>query len=62
MLGQIPYNPNDVYLHTDRALMPRCREAWASWNVIGDSGSSPDACVCVTYWVNRLQVNLCGQV
>ena len=56
VLREIPYNASRVYLHTDRALMPRCREAWASWNVLGDSGSSQEASVCVTYWVNRLQV------
>ena len=61
-LQEIPYNSNQVYLHTDARLMPLCREAWASWNVIGDSGSGPDASVCVTYWCNRLQVCRCCSV
>ena len=32
LLGAIPYQPNDAVLHTDRALLPRRRRAWASWN------------------------------
>ena len=57
-LEQLPYNANDVYLHTDASLMPRDRAVWASWNVIGSSGSGDAAAVCVTYWANRLQVRL----
>ena len=55
-LEQLPYNTSQVYLHTDASLMPRDRTVWASWNVIGSSGSSSDSSVCVTYWANRLQV------
>jgi len=61
-LGAIKYQENDVYLHTDETLMPRTRDAWASWNCIkGDrlGNISKDAAlersVCVTYWVNLLQ-------
>ena len=32
VLGAIRYQSNDVVLHTDEALLPRCRRAWASWN------------------------------
>ena len=32
ILSAIPYQPNDVVLHTDRSLLPRRRRAWASWN------------------------------
>ena len=32
VLGAIPYQPNEAVLHTDRALLPRRRRAWASWN------------------------------
>lgn len=49
---------NDVYLHTDEALMPRIKKAWSSWNFIGASqgaAAGDDAAVCVTYWLNRLQ-------
>lgn len=35
MLAAIPYNDNEVWLHTDASLMPRSRAAWASWNFLG---------------------------
>lgn len=35
VLAAIPYNENDVWLHTDATLMPRNRAAWASWNFLG---------------------------
>jgi predicted NAD/FAD-binding protein len=42
VLRAIPYNDNDVWLHTDEALMPRCRKTWASWNFLGRSGADGD--------------------
>lgn len=50
---------NDVYLHTDETLMPRLKKAWSSWNFLGASSGATagdDAAVCVTYWLNKLQV------
>ena len=32
VLGAFPYQPNEAVLHTDRALLPRRRAAWAAWN------------------------------
>lgn len=32
ILGAIPYQKNDVCLHTDPSVLPRRRRAWASWN------------------------------
>ena len=32
VLGAIPYQRNEAVLHTDARLMPRRRQAWASWN------------------------------
>ena len=59
VLEACPYGDNDVYLHTDPALMPVRRGTWASWNFIGTSSrSGADAAVCVSYWVNNLQVSL----
>jgi len=49
-LGAFRYNRNLAVLHTDPALMPKRRRAWASWNYIGDAGG-----LCVSYWMNRLQ-------
>ena len=31
-LGAIPYQSNEVVLHTDDSLLPRSRRAWSSWN------------------------------
>lgn len=63
VLGAVPYQPNRAYLHTDLALMPRRRRAWAAWNYLsagrfGEASSGPDEAspsVAVTYWLNRLQ-------
>lgn len=53
VLGAIPYQENDVVLHTDVSVMPRNRRAWASWNYrIGRSASDLPT---VTYDMNRLQ-------
>lgn len=57
LLEAIPYGTNEVYLHTDEALMPRNHTTWASWNCIGSSDPSANTqAVCVTYWLNNLQV------
>ena len=57
VLADCPYAANDVWLHSDPALMPTRRGTWASWNFIGSSTSeSRDSAVCVTYWLNLLQV------
>ncbi len=32
ILGAIPYQNNDVVLHTDARLLPQNRRAWSSWN------------------------------
>jgi predicted NAD/FAD-binding protein len=49
-LGAFRYSRNLAVLHTDAALMPKRRRAWASWNYIGSEGG-----LCVSYWMNRLQ-------
>jgi predicted NAD/FAD-binding protein len=53
LLGSFRYARNLAVLHTDAALMPRRRRAWAAWNYIG--GGERRSEVCVTYWMNRLQ-------
>lgn len=53
ILGALPYQENDVILHTDSRLLPRSRRAWAAWNYhIPDDAS---AAVSVTYNMNILQ-------
>jgi predicted NAD/FAD-binding protein len=56
ILGDIGYAPNIVYLHRDPRLMPKRKNAWASWNFLRwqREGSHVND-VAVTYWMNRLQ-------
>ena len=53
-LGAVRYSANKAVLHRDPDLMPGRRQAWGSWNYIGDKqpGSTP----YVTYWMNNLQM------
>ena len=62
ILSAIDYQPNRAVLHTDTALMPARRNAWAAWNYLAhdDSpGKDPmvdgQSRVSLTYWLNRLQ-------
>ena len=53
VLGAIPYQCNDVVLHTDASLLPKTKRAWAAWNYMrrdDDNGR-----VSVTYNMNILQ-------
>jgi predicted NAD/FAD-binding protein len=56
ILGDIGYSPNVVYLHRDIRLMPKRKNAWASWNFLRwkREGTTLND-VAVTYWMNRLQ-------
>jgi predicted NAD/FAD-binding protein len=53
VLGAIPYQANDVVLHTDASVLPRRRKAWAAWNAHVPRDPS-DACT-VSYCMNLLQ-------
>ncbi len=53
ILSSIPYQANDVVLHTDARLLPRRRRAWASWNY--HLLEEPPGRATVTYHMNRLQ-------
>lgn len=53
VLGAIPYQPNDVVLHTDETVMPRTRRAWAAWNY--HAPDRDDRPATVTYHMNQLQ-------
>ena len=53
ILGAIPYQENEVVLHTDTHLLPRRRLAWAAWNY--HVPRVPAERVCVTYNMNILQ-------
>lgn len=52
ILGALPYQTNDVVLHTDTRLLPRNRKTWSSWNY--SLGTGQDRAV-VTYNMNILQ-------
>jgi predicted NAD/FAD-binding protein len=56
VLGAIRYHPNRAVLHTDAAVLPRRRLAWAAWNYAraADTGRE-QAAVCLHYLINRLQ-------
>ncbi len=53
ILGAIPYQSNDVVLHTDATLLPRRRKAWAAWNAyLPREAGAP---CTVSYCMNLLQ-------
>lgn len=56
VLGAFDYTKNEVVLHTDTAFMPRRKAAWSSWNYMGERDASNEQQLCVTYWMNLLQV------
>ncbi len=53
ILGDMAYQANDVWLHTDVSCLPTRRKAWASWNyqLDGDDEARP----LVSYNMNILQ-------
>ena len=52
-LAALPFQENDVVLHTDTSVLPRSKRAWASWNY--KVGADPEAPATVTYNMNKLQ-------
>lgn len=54
ILGAFKYSKNRVMLHTDARVMPRRKDAWASWNYRVDSIDGIDK-ASTHYWMNRLQ-------
>jgi predicted NAD/FAD-binding protein len=56
VLGAIRYQRNRALLHTDTALLPSRRSAWAAWNYERAATHAPEqASVCLHYLLNRLQ-------
>ena len=53
ILGALPYQANDVVLHTDVSVLPKARRAWGSWNYHVRGGADDPA--TVTYNMNMLQ-------
>jgi len=54
LVSKIRYQRNIAVLHTDTALMPKRKNAWASWNYLHTQNDEHGS-VSVTYWMNRLQ-------
>ena len=54
-LSSFRFLPNQAWLHSDPALMPKRRRAWASWNYLGDGADDRNRAVSLTYWMNLLQ-------
>ena len=53
ILGDMPYQANDVWLHTDERCLPTRQKAWASWNYQLDAND--EARPLVSYNMNILQ-------
>lgn len=53
ILSAIPYQPNEVVLHTDTNLLPKRQKAWASWNY--QLGHADNSLPVLSYNMNILQ-------
>ncbi len=55
-LGAIRYQPNRAVLHTDTAVLPARRKAWAAWNYERAATNATESSrVCLHYLINQLQ-------
>jgi len=56
VLGAIRYQSNHAVLHTDTAVLPGSRRAWAAWNYERSAQASTESAqVCLHYLLNLLQ-------
>lgn len=55
LLSPWRYQKNHTVLHTDSAVLPQLKQAWASWNFTRETGGDAEHPVYVTYYMNRLQ-------
>jgi len=55
LLAPFTYHKNHATLHTDKSLMPRTREAWASWNYRINKKGPKEYETTTIYYMNELQ-------
>ncbi|MDF4350852.1 FAD-dependent oxidoreductase, partial [Vibrio parahaemolyticus] len=56
ILGDMTYQANEVVLHTDSAVLPKRKAAWASWNyLLEGSEEEQQRLPSLTYNMNILQ-------
>ena len=55
LLGAIRYQANHAVLHSDTAVLPQRRKAWAAWNYERGTGGAEETRVCLHYLLNMLQ-------
>ncbi len=55
LLPAFRYQKNIATLHTDTSVMPRTRQAWASWNYRIQSAPAGQSEATTHYWMNALQ-------
>lgn len=55
LLSPFRYSKNSAVLHSDESVMPRARNAWASWNVSTKRESDGNLNSSTHYWMNSLQ-------
>lgn len=53
-LSEIAYQPNQITLHADEAVMPKRKAVWSSWNY-SDAPGRLNGQIDLTYWMNKLQ-------
>ena len=54
ILGAVAYQPNNIVLHSDTAIMPKRKSVWSSWVYSEDADKASDR-IDLTYWMNKLQ-------
>lgn len=55
ILSNFTYQKNIAYLHRDKSLMPKNRNAWASWVYLSEEKKDKKPDIAVSYWMNLLQ-------
>lgn len=55
ILGNLKYQSNIAYLHTDESLLPESQKVWSAWNYISETDQLSNRAVGVSYLINKLQ-------